>query len=130
MGEVNEFLDNALGFIQEGADISEEMAAYLDSIGLDRKQFSHHMMILEAALLTHAQADVRYGPQWVNYGAVGLAHDLARKASRPWHSILQKFRFGHIKHEELPGADDALDAINYAVFFLRCYAEGNVYGDS
>jgi len=84
-------------------------------------------VILEA-LEVYRQRSVSYGEVWRQYGATGNLLQAARKVDRLmemwWHNpdgaaALQK-----------DALDDAIDAINYLVFFIRLAREGNLTGSA
>lgn len=129
MGEVSDELAAAIGFIQTGADCTEEAYAYLKSLNMDPKLYCDHLWVLEAALLTHRKRYEVYGHAWKDFGMVGNILNLARKGKRAWAVLFKNSRRRRDQQIPIgPALDDALDCINYAAFAIRCVAEENMHG--
>lgn len=131
MGDVSANLEDAMQHAAMNAPgngeeplTPEVHRAFLVGCGLEATpEMVAHLAIMEAALKTYADRSKAYGQAWRHFGAVGQAHDLARKGLRMWKAMLLSRR-----RDDVINPDDALDCVNYAVFLIRCVAEENVDG--
>lgn len=79
--------------------------------------------VLVEALLIH-ETRKSYGDIWRKYGALSNLLSVARKADR----LMQIFWHGTGELAHKSSVDDAYDLINYAAFFIRNIADGNMKG--
>ncbi len=102
-------------------DPEPHILTLLDQFGIEpTKDNLDHLGVLLCALKTYSDREVHYGGTWRDFGSLGQGLNLARKAKRAWKAL----SLGSSD----AACDDALDAINYAVFTIRCIAEGNIDG--
>jgi hypothetical protein len=92
---------------------------YLESL-------SDQHQVLEEALRIFMDRNKVYNDTWKTYGALSNLVRAAQKVDRMmevwWHEMNGGAALGK------DTLDDALDAINHLVFFIRCAREGNFTG--
>lgn len=103
--------------------------AFLEGIGLDGTEDNReHLDVLVRCLLTYSSREQVYGAAWRQYGAVSNVLSMARKVDRimnEWWAALVR---GEVRDRDGEELDDAVDLINYTVFFLRNVRDGNISG--
>jgi hypothetical protein len=114
--------------VQALREMDEHGDVGLDSFLLTRGITPTHSLIeqfsvLLRALQVFAARNERYQDQWKTSGWRGALYDLRKKADR----LFRQYWGG----APTPGADedDAIDAINFAAFFIRGRAERNEWGN-
>jgi hypothetical protein len=82
-------------------------------------QLAHREVLMEAYEIMLSRSE-KYGDNWRNQGARGNLFKLRWKVERAWRQLWHR-------EEEyaLADVDDLLDAINDAVFAIRCVREGS-----
>lgn len=87
-------------------------------------QITEHQAVLDEVADLYSQRSQAYGQVWRNYGALANLLNATRKVDRLmniwWRSTKPSI------HKD--ALDDAFDAINYLVFFIRSAREGNFTG--
>lgn len=88
--------------------------------------------VMAAALAKFHERDAKHRGLWRYFGAIDSAHQLRAKATRNYNVAIELVRRSPdanrlSEDEQEDRLDDALDAINYAVFFVRNVQEGR-YG--
>jgi hypothetical protein len=93
----------------------------------DTDQNVHQVLVLLEALQVYDQRSQHYGQSWKNYGALSNLLSSARKVDRLmevwWDADADA---PPVLHKD--GLDDAIDLINYTVFFIRNARAGNLTG--
>ena len=85
-----------------------------------------HLKVLLAALQKYHERDQTHRGLWRYFGAIDSAFQSRAKATRTYNNAIYLLRNG--KTEGHDPIDDAIDMINYGVFFLRSVDEGNFGG--
>lgn len=89
---------------------------------------AQHQAILQRCLDTYIERTEAYGQAWKNYGAVANLVNAARKTDRTMETWYHGLMQGEAPAIHKDALDDAYDAINYFVFFIRCVEAGNFTG--
>lgn len=102
---------------------------FLNDLGLpDTEDNLEQLLVLAECLVIYSSRDGVYGAAWRQYGAVSNVLSMARKVDRVmnewWSSLLR----GEVSDRDGEELDDAVDLINYTVFFLRNVRDGNISG--
>lgn len=84
-----------------------------------------HLRILLSALGKYHERDMTHRGLWRYFGAIDSAHQLRAKSTRTYNNAIGLLKEG--SDSDIDPVDDAIDAINYAVFYIRNVTEGN-YG--
>lgn len=85
-----------------------------------------HLRPLVEAAETYRERSQSYGQIWSNYGARANLLNAARKIDRLMESWWKGEGIPALHKDNL---DDAIDALNYLTFFIRCARDGNLTGD-
>jgi hypothetical protein len=96
----------------------QTVGRFLEAIGLEANyETREQLMIMMEALTVYQQREAQYAGAWKEFGALNNLVRLATKCKR----LVNKYWTKSIS--DLMGQDvdfdDAIDAINYAVFFVR-----------
>ena len=108
------------------ADV-EALANVFDQYGLDltEENFEHFQVMMDVLKL-YDERTIVYGQVWKNYGALNNLVRAATKIDRLmatwWHETMD------IPPMHKDSLDDAYDAINFLLFFMRCAKEMNITG--
>lgn len=92
-------------------------------------------MVFLGALKVYNDRTTAYGQVWKQYGALSNLLSVARKVDRMmalwWHKAEEVLdEHGKVKpllHKD--NLDDAVDLLNYCVFFIRNASASNLYGN-
>lgn len=107
---------------------TEQFKEFLASAGIPdaSEDLIQHFSVFVGAMKIHAERSQAYGSAWRNYGAMSNLLSMARKIDR----LMEVHWFGQQKivfhKDEL---DDALDVLNYTVFFMRNIVADNHFGN-
>lgn len=86
------------------------------------------LLVLMSALRIYDERAKIYGDTWTTYGGLNNLLRAATKVDRSmeiwWHD--QSDNANPLMHKD--NLDDAIDAVNYLVFFIRCVRAGNITG--
>lgn len=85
---------------------------------------AEQLTVLLDAFLIFRERNARYHDVWQQSGWRGSLYDLRKKVTRLWATFWQ----GKPSDAQRADVDDALDTINYAVFFIRNMRQNNEYG--
>ena len=101
----------------------------------DNHDHHEHMKVLAKVMAVYVERNAKYRNTWEQYGALAQLVRAAQKVDR----LMAMWWF-----EEYPGSDpearpnrvplteedldDAEDAINHLIFFMRCARAGNLFG--
>lgn len=92
---------------------------------------AEHLGVLLEAMDLYVERSEAYGQVWKQYGALNNLVRLATKVDRLmkvwWHNVTSS-KAGHPSAIHKSNLDDALDAINYDIFFVRAARLGNFTG--
>lgn len=93
----------------------------------DTPEVRKQLEVFVEALRIFESRNAAYGDVWMQYGALSNLLSVARKVDRTmeawWHDSPGELP---VMHKD--ALDDAIDLINYAVFFIRNARDGNVTG--
>jgi hypothetical protein len=93
-----------------------------------------HFGVLMQALQTYDQRSRVYGQAWQQYGALANLLQVARKADRLmavwWTEEEEYVGKGKASAMHKDALDDALDLLNYCVFFMRLARAGDLTGST
>lgn len=89
------------------------------------KNANDHSEVLDEALRIYVERSQSYGQVWTHYGARANLLNAARKIDRLMESWWRGEGIPALHKDNL---DDAIDAINYLTFFIRCARDGNLTG--
>lgn len=81
--------------------------------------------VFREALSVYEQRSAIYGDVWQRYGAL---NNLVRAATKIDRLMAIWYHTDHKPTASTGTLDDAIDALNYLVFFIRLAREGNVTG--
>lgn len=85
-----------------------------------------HLKVLLTALQKYHERDQTHRGLWRYFGSIDSAFQARAKATRTYNNAIYLLRNGRTAgHDPI---DDAIDMINYGVFFLRSVDEGNFGG--
>jgi hypothetical protein len=107
---------------------AEDVIALFDYFDIDvTEETWNHFETLMEVLKLYSDRTVLYGQVWKNYGALNNLVRGATKVDRLmatwWHETTMDIPPMH-----KDSLDDAYDAINFLVFFIRCAREMNITG--
>jgi len=85
---------------------------------------SDQFRVLMEALAKYAEREKQYGSMWKRYGCRDAADHCRSKAGRLDMAIYRMLKGGEDVNDG--DIDDAIDLINYAVFFIRHAREGRM----
>jgi hypothetical protein len=94
----------------------------------ENTDLSEHEAVLKKCMALYEQRTEAYGQAWKNYGAVANLINAARKTDRTMETWYHGLMNGELPSLHKDALDDAYDAINYFVFFIRCITEANFTG--
>lgn len=104
-----------------------ELAAVFNRLGIEQNANNlDHFMVLMEALQTFAERERNYNGVWRQYGALSNLLRSATKIDRLMEVWWHNPDGAGALHKD--GLDDAVDLINYAVFFMRTARDGNLFG--
>lgn len=111
-------------------DAMPSVSALFEAIGVeDTEENLDQLAVLLAALKLFDERNRTYRNIWETYGALSNLLRAATKVDREmeiwWHSSGGPSGNPLLHKEAL---DDAFDALNYLVFFIRCVRQGNITG--
>jgi hypothetical protein len=103
-----------------------ELSQFFDYFGLDQTPENlEQLQVFINAMQIYNNRTVKYGDAWKQYGALSQLVRSANKVDR----LMAVWWFGQsgvaLGKEAL---DDAYDALNHLVFFIRASTEGNLVG--
>ncbi len=88
-----------------------------------------HFGVMMDALKVYAERSQAYGQAWTQYGAMSNLLSMARKVDRLMAVWWSEEDEGIPKlHKD--NLDDAIDEINYTIFFIRCARSANLFGSA
>ncbi len=107
---------------------TKELDEIFDHLQIDKNDNNRmHFAYLMKALKIHNERARGYGSSWKDLGGLSNLLQMIGKTNR-----LKKLWWtsGGTVPEGFLGdpLDDAIDIINYSIFFVRCVEEGNLYG--
>lgn len=109
--------------------VLESLEEVLDTFGIEATDdVKEQLVIFLTALRIYDERGKIYGDTWTTYGALNNLLRAATKVDRSmeiwWHDGSNNGN--PLMHKD--NLDDAIDAINYLVFFIRCVRAGNITG--
>lgn len=109
--------------------VRESLEEVLEGFGIEATpDVEEQFIILLTALKIYSDRGKIYGDTWTTYGALNNLLRAATKVDRSmeiwWHD--QSENNNPLMHKD--NLDDAIDAVNYLVFFIRCVRAGNITG--
>lgn len=101
----------------------------LEAFGIDINDGTQdQLLVFLTALKIFDERDKVYGDTWTTYGGLNNLLRAATKVDRSmeiwWHD--SSHNGNPLMHKD--NLDDAIDAINYLAFFIRCVRSGNITG--
>jgi len=107
------------------------MEELLEAFGIEpNEEVQEQLMVFLTALRLFDERNRVYRNVWETYGALSNLLRSATKVDRAmeiwWHD--QGDNGNPLLHKD--NLDDAFDALNYLVFFIRCVRAGNITGST
>jgi hypothetical protein len=111
------------------AHVVESMEEVLAAFGVEpTTEVQDQLLVFLTALKIFDERDKVYGDTWTTYGGLNNLLRAATKVDRSmevwWHD--SSHNGNPLMHKD--NLDDAIDAINYLAFFIRCVRSGNITG--
>lgn len=100
--------------------MSEMHTILLDRGIEDTDDVRRQLLVMIEALRIYSEREEKYAGAWKEYGALNNLVRLSTKVKR----LTNRYWKHHVEADPDPDLDDAYDAINYAVFFIRQAKEG------
>lgn len=122
--------------MSKGEEAVRHVKAVLDQQGIEPSlENIQQLLIFLEALKLYDERTRAYGQLWRQYGAMSNLLSMARKTDRTvkvwWtqeEEVLDADTGKKLPLLHKDGLDDALDLLNYTVFFIRNARAGNIYG--
>lgn len=112
-------------------EVATPLTALLEACGIEEnEETTEQLAVFLAALKLFEDRNKTYRNIWETYGALSNLLRSATKIDRAmeiwWHD--QSDNGNPLLHKD--NLDDAFDALNYLVFFIRCVRSGNITGSA
>ncbi len=99
----------------------------LEAFGIDCNEgVQDQLIVFLTAVKIFDDRDKVYGDTWTTYGALNNLLRAATKVDRSMEIWWHDQGGNPLMHKD--NLDDAIDAINYLAFFIRCVRAGNITG--